>query len=211
MHSLLRDRETKGKKLNLGCGYNHLAGCINADNNSDCCPDLLLDLQKFPWAIETDSIHYVCAVNVLERLPNLLGFLGELYNICAPDARVEFVVPHAFHQTAVEDPTHCRFFGPSSWQYFEAKTYQGNTGWYTKDRFNFVTEKIETVIGQECDDDFVALAELANNRQLSPMLIAFIRTLFQLHSVNVVSHLVFRLRAVKPLPPNGNVRLNKYE
>lgn len=212
LYRLLTDRDATGVKLNLGCGFNHLTGCTNIDNNPDCHPDLVVDLQKFPWPIPTDHAHYVCAVNTLEHLPNLLGFLGELWRICTPEAKVEIIVPNAYHPYGVEDPTHCRFFGPSSWQYFDARTFQENTSWYTPDRFHFILGKYEPVISdQACSTSLENLERLETNRQNSPTLVSLLKTMFFGHTVGVISHHIYRLQAIKPLPPARDVVLNIYE
>ena len=209
---LLKDREATGIKLNLGCGFNHLAGCTNVDNNPECFPDECFDIEAANWPFESDSVQYACAVNVFEHVKDLLGVLGELWRVCAHEAKVEIIVPACFHQAAFEDPTHRRFFGASSWQYFDAEIYRGNTGWYSADRFHFITEQAETVIDEEGSAELLEdLAILSKNRNNSPALISFLRRHVQLFSIGIVSHYVYRMHAVKPLPPSKNAILNKYE
>jgi hypothetical protein len=42
-------------KINMGCGQNKLEGFLNVDKFAECAPDLQVDLEVFPWPLESDS------------------------------------------------------------------------------------------------------------------------------------------------------------
>jgi glycosyltransferase involved in cell wall biosynthesis len=100
------------RRLNLGCGGQHLAGWLNIDKFAAAKPDCVVDLEQLPWPFADDSADEVLLHHVLEHLgqdsDTFLGILRELYRVCAPGARVRIVVPHPRHQDYLQDPTHVR-------------------------------------------------------------------------------------------------------
>jgi len=56
--------------LNLGCGYDKLPTCINIDIRKKVNPDLLCDIKKLPYSVNTISRIY--ALDVLEHIPRNL-------------------------------------------------------------------------------------------------------------------------------------------
>ncbi|MDJ0715538.1 MAG: hypothetical protein QNJ54_15135 [Prochloraceae cyanobacterium] len=101
-------------RLNLGCGSRHLEGYINVDKFGN--PDILLDLETFPWAWEDNSVVEIEMRHVLEHLGQqtqiYLKILQEIYRICAPGAKIHVVVPHHRHDNFVHDATHVRAITP---------------------------------------------------------------------------------------------------
>lgn len=75
-------------KLNLGCGEHHREGYINVDKYSS--PDILHDLETFPWPWKESSVKEILLYHVLEHLGQntdiFLGIIKELYRISAPEA-----------------------------------------------------------------------------------------------------------------------------
>jgi SAM-dependent methyltransferase len=149
-------KPTKKPWLNLGCGFAHIRDAVNVDSNSDCFPDKQFDLTDRDWPLVSDLFGYVCAVNVLEHVPDLLSVMGEVWRVLSPGGCCEIIVPYWLHTAAIEDPTHVRSFGRRSAGYFEAATYNINTSWYTDSRFNFVVEETR-LIGDSLDDTTVRL------------------------------------------------------
>lgn len=113
-------------KLNLGSGQNPLPGYINVDKFGS--PDLLHDLEKFPYPWETNSIDEIVMHHILEHLgertETFLGIIKELYRICKPDALIKITVPHPRHDAFISDPTHVRIINPSLLQLFSKKFNQ---------------------------------------------------------------------------------------
>jgi hypothetical protein len=97
-------------KLNLGCGHERLEGWLNVDKSGT--PELVVDLEQFPWPWADSSVEAVRLHHVLEHLgettASYLGVLRELYRVCQDGARVFITVPHPRHDDFLIDPTHVR-------------------------------------------------------------------------------------------------------
>jgi hypothetical protein len=103
-------------RLNLGCGFKKLPGFVNVDKEPLCQPDVLWDLEAFPWPWETGSVEEVVASHSLEHLGASadvwIGIIRELWRVCRPGARIAIEVPHPRHQNFMHDPTHVRAITP---------------------------------------------------------------------------------------------------
>jgi hypothetical protein len=109
-------------KLNLGCGQNRAAGYVNVDREASASPDVVMDLERFPWPFETSSVDEVQAIHVLEHVgarPDVfIGIMKELYRVCRGGATIHIAVPHPRHDFFTDDPTHVRAITPQTLQLF---------------------------------------------------------------------------------------------
>ena len=92
-------------KLNLGCGDKKLSGFINVDNCKEVQPDILHDLNKFPFPFETGSVELIRMDHVLEHLENQVKVLKECYRILKPQGVLLIRCPHASYYL-----THTNFY-----------------------------------------------------------------------------------------------------
>ena len=112
-------------KLNLGCGQNRLDGYVNADREPVVEPDVVMDLEEFPWPFEDHSVDEVVANHVLEHVGAsagvFIGIMQELYRVCRGGAHIRIAVPHPRHDNFIDDPTHVRAITPMTLQLFSRR------------------------------------------------------------------------------------------
>tara|TARA_Y100001936_G_scaffold235284_1_gene263361 strand:- start:87 stop:647 length:561 start_codon:yes stop_codon:yes gene_type:complete len=99
-------------KLNLGSGSKILDGYTNVDKYDYYKPDIVHDLEIFPYPFEDNSVDEILLSHVLEHIgqsPDIfLKIIKEFYRICKNDSLIKIIVPHPRHDDFISDPTHVR-------------------------------------------------------------------------------------------------------
>ena len=113
-------------KLNLGCGRFPLAGYINVDADPVARPDVLHDLERFPYPFAPSSVEEIEASHVLEHLSDPFAAVAEWHRILAPGGRLVVRVPH--FSRGFTHPAHKRGFDVSFPLYFDPDFAGGYTG-----------------------------------------------------------------------------------
>jgi len=119
-------------KLNLGCGKNILPGWVNMDWHPRLKPDVVHDLNQFPYPFPDQAFEEILCQEVLEHLDDVVRVMEELHRLLKPGGKLKIIVPHYSCSNAYTDPTHKHFFGMRSMDYF---TGQGPWDFYTGCRF----------------------------------------------------------------------------
>jgi len=126
-------------KLNLGCGLKPIAGHVNLDVVASVNPDVVHDLNVFPYPFPDNSFDEIRALDVVEHVTDLPGMMREIWRIARKDAIVEFTTPHFSCDNSYTDPTHVRHLSSRSFYYFE----KGHPfGFYGSDGFKVVQANI---------------------------------------------------------------------
>lgn len=82
------------KKLNLGCGEDRKEGFLHIDHNPLAHPEVLHDLNVFPYPFEEGELDEVVASHVIEHLDKPFLVMQELHRILKVDGTLEVRVPH---------------------------------------------------------------------------------------------------------------------
>ncbi len=126
------------RRINLGCGRDPRPGYLNADRLPLAGVALVLDLES-PLPFRDGAFDEVLSSHVLEHVEGFLPLMAELHRVCAAGGRLRHFVPHLSFFGSYTDPTHRRFFGYHSFDYFAAG---GDYNFYTPVRFRIVAREI---------------------------------------------------------------------
>jgi SAM-dependent methyltransferase len=86
--------EQAQKKLNLGSGDRQKEGYLNIDWCADSNPDVVHDLNVFPYPFAANSFEEIDASHVLEHLDRPFLVMKELHRILKPGGLLHVWVPH---------------------------------------------------------------------------------------------------------------------
>ncbi|MGV8150753.1 MAG: class I SAM-dependent methyltransferase [Candidatus Woesearchaeota archaeon] len=111
-------KESKLKKLNIGCGTDVLKGYINLDINDTPGVDKVHDLNNFPYPFKDNSFDEIRAYSILEHVQDLMKTMSELHRILKPGGTLDIIVPHYNGPMAWGNPTHLRTFSYDSFFFF---------------------------------------------------------------------------------------------
>lgn len=126
-------------RLDLGCGPSAAEGYEGVDLEPGPGVEWVCDLQVLPWRfqsihatmpsavpLEEGCVEAARSSHLVEHLPDLVGFMRELWRVCTPGALVEISHPYQFNVRAWQDPTHVRCINEVSWFYFD-REWRGGT------------------------------------------------------------------------------------
>jgi SAM-dependent methyltransferase len=84
----------KSRRLNLGCGAFKKAGFTNLDACPTVKPDIIHDLNNFPYPLRSESFDLIEADHLLEHLSDPFAVMGELHRLLVHDGELVIRVPH---------------------------------------------------------------------------------------------------------------------
>lgn len=108
------------RALNLGCGKQKRPDCFNVDVVPSVQPDLVWDLNRRPFPLPRQHFERIYALDVVEHLADVAGFVSECHEILAPGGILEITTPHFSCANSYTDPTHRQHLGYFSFDYFTA-------------------------------------------------------------------------------------------
>ena len=131
------------KVLYLGAGATPLPGAISVDINPRTSPDVICDLNRFPWPFADDQFDGLVALSILEHLDDFFGVMAEIHRISKPGAISSILVPHFSSAAAFVDPTHKQFLSARSCDYFICGTeLEKEYGFYVPYRFELLIRHV---------------------------------------------------------------------
>jgi len=173
--------------VDLGCGTKKRPGAIGVDSNPDSNPDVLHDLDTFPYPFDDSSFDEIYLDNVLEHLTDVIATMEEIHRIGAPGALVRIDVPYFRSRWAAIDPTHKHAFTVESFAYFDP-----SHAFFDQYRYSGAAFRLESLSFNErfpVRGLRARVASFANKRPLAYE--------ERLSSLFPLDELTFRLRVIK--------------
>jgi predicted SAM-dependent methyltransferase len=128
-------------KIDLACGQNKTPGFHGIDIAPVEGVDSVVDLEQFPWPIESDSAEEIICSHYVEHTNDLMKFMNEIYRILKPGGKATFAAPYYTSMRCWQDPTHKRAISESTFLYY-------NKDWRTTNKLTHYP------INPEVDFDF---------------------------------------------------------
>lgn len=172
--------------VDIGCGGNKQGkDWFGIDYRQLDGVDLVQDLEKFPWAVPSESFNTAVASHVVEHInPShgiFIAFMNECWRILKPGGDFIIGAPYATSVGMFRDPTHCNFVNEETWSYFDPddQLYHGSLyhiysplPWRIKINTWHTTGNIEVVlvkrdITKELNVDSEYLKDLKNHTKLT--------------------------------------------
>ena len=130
------------KKLNLGSGKDYKKGWINLDYNKKYNPEVIHNLNKFPYPFKEEEFDYVYCSHILEHVEDLFKALDEIERITKKGGIIQIRVPHFSNGNGYNDLTHRKFFGWFTFKHIEDGYYNQKFNFkIINQRFNFLAEE----------------------------------------------------------------------
>ncbi len=133
--------------LDLGCGQ----ACREGFEGVDIVPGPgvrhVVNLWKFPWPFQTDSVDEIFCSHHVEHIPMcyvtkdneylhvpkthedidlFFAFFNEMYRVLKPEGKATIICPSATSDRGFQDPTHRRFIVSSTWLYLSEDWRKSN-------------------------------------------------------------------------------------
>jgi len=133
--------------LNLGSGGGKIEGYYGVDHAELEGVDIVADLNQLFDQFPDDCVKNIYSRHVLEHINEFLPLMNELHRIMMSTGKLEIVVPHFSNVYGFSDPTHVRFFGLYTMNYFCDPEYQPTIrkvpSFYSEVRFTIEKVRIE--------------------------------------------------------------------
>ena len=105
-------------KLDLACGQNKTEGYFGVDIAPGPNVDAVVDLEQFPWPIESNSAEDIVCNHYVEHTSDLMKFMNEVYRILKPGGKIKIVAPYYTSMRCWQDPTHTRAISDATFLYY---------------------------------------------------------------------------------------------
>lgn len=105
--------------LSVGCGRRASEpGLVRLDRSPEVQPDIVWDLDEFPYPLEDSSFTAIECMDVIEHLNSIPRVMDEFHRILEPDGMLRIATPHFSSANSFVDPTHRWHLSYFSFDYF---------------------------------------------------------------------------------------------
>lgn len=113
------------KILNLGCGKTYIKGAINVDSFETGWCDQVIDLNKFPWPWEDNTIDAVYVLYFIEHFNNfqIVNIFKEIHRILKYNGLLHIQCPHFTSMIALTPLDHEKSFCFTSFDLLGGNNY----------------------------------------------------------------------------------------
>lgn len=105
-------------KLDLACGQSKTEGYFGVDIFPGEKVDAVVDLEQFPWPIESNSAEEIVCSHYVEHTSDLMKFMNEVYRILKPGGKIKIIAPYYTSMRCWQDPTHKRAISDATFLYY---------------------------------------------------------------------------------------------
>jgi SAM-dependent methyltransferase len=122
--------------LSVGCGRRASStDVILLDISKDLNPDVVWNLNCYPYPFEESTFQTIECFDVIEHLDNIPKVFEEFYRILAPGGVIKLTTPHYSCSNSYIDPTHKWHLSYYSFDYFSDSS---DLSYYSVARFKIV-------------------------------------------------------------------------
>jgi len=149
-------------RLDLACGSNKTEGYFGIDVAKTDMVDAVVDLEVYPWPIESNSAEDIICNHYIEHVSDLMKFMNEVYRILKPGGKVKFVAPYYTSIRCWQDPTHKHAISEASFLYY-------NKEWRTNNKLDHypITADFDYTYGYDMNIGWANRSEEARNFAIS--------------------------------------------
>ncbi len=126
--------------LHIGAGRKKIKGATTLDINPRLNPDVVWDLNQFPYPFEDSRFDMVVCEHVIEHLDHVISVMEELHRVTRAGGKVLVRVPHFSSLNFNTDPTHVHAFSSRSFDYLCVDT--------PFERYDYSTAKFRKLVGR---------------------------------------------------------------
>lgn len=106
----MQEESNAKKRLDIGCGNNKIPGATYLDFDTKANPDILHNLNVFPYPIKDNTFDEIYAKHIIEHLNDPIGFMKEMTRVLKPGGTIFIETPHFSSRVAYSEPQHTLFF-----------------------------------------------------------------------------------------------------
>lgn len=116
-------QQLNGILLDIGAGRSKRPGFVRLDKSNKFNPDIIHDLEVFPYPLEDESCLTIVASHIIEHIKPWLfiDLMDEIWRIAKPNAQLAISMPYGYSDRFLQDPTHCNACNHSTWLYFDPR------------------------------------------------------------------------------------------